>query len=336
MTNHMPHPRATRLLPLLATPLLLAADTVRLENGDQLTGKVVKIHDGVVSLETAYAGVISITQANIAGMALDAPANIREATGTRVAEGALDIGAVQNLWLPGAPDPGAKTVPDSSWNFSLAAEARHSSGNTRNTEAKLEFEAHYINPESHTLKLFTGLNYNKTDGSVSDHDFTVGADAGFFVSEHSGLYARETLLTDRPNDIRVRSTFGSGFERFLYKNPVDGDLEMFRLRAGLGHRYEKHRGDGATSNSAMTLDFGARFHKHLFDLAAWTTEVTYTPAVNDFANYLVTHDSRCGFNLVKKWRLTYELGVTHEYNSSPAAGNVYLDSTYYTRIRKTW
>ncbi|MCL1887692.1 MAG: DUF481 domain-containing protein [Kiritimatiellaeota bacterium] len=329
----MANPRP--LLLALAAPLALTADTVRLDNGDLLTGKVTQIAKGVVSLETAYAGVVSIAQTNVAALVVDTPANIRAAD-DRVAGGNLDVASLRALWPVGAPDPDAKPPVKNPWSFSIAAEARHIDGNSRGTVVGLNAEANYTLPEKYTAKFYAGANYNRTDGDVSEHKVFGGVDADYFLSDHSGLYGRDELLADRANDIRYRNTLGAGGEYFLHKKAIPGGLEMLRLRAGLGHRREKHRTADDDSVSAMTLDFGLRFHKRLSDVLAWTTEITYAPAIDNINNYLFTHDSRCGIDLVKKWRLTYELGVQHAYNSRPADDNVYLDSTYYTRIKKTW
>ena len=338
----MAHPR---LLPLLAAPLLLAphtlrADTVALDNGDRLTGKVTQIHNGVLTLETEYAGILSIDKTRVASVATDGPVVV-STNPPGPAPARLDgdaLATIISLWLPGAPQPGAaEAKPEKSpWSFSAAFDTRYTDGNTRGTVLGLNAEANYVQPESWTLKLYAGADYNKADGSVSEHKLFGGADSDYFLSEKTGVYAREMLLTDRANDIRARSTFGSGGEYFLYKKSVGNTLEMLRLRAGLGHRYEKHFVEQSESTSAMTVDFGLRLHKALVENIAWTSELTYAPAVNDLGNYLLTHDSRCAIDLVKKWRLSYELGVQHAYNSHPAGDNVYLDTTCYARVRKTW
>ena len=341
----MAKPRPTRVLAILATPFALLADTVRLDNGDRLTGTVTQIHEGVLTLETEYAGTLSIPQSRVAGIATDGPVEVAAGTETAPAPAPATLegdalAAVRSLWLPGAPQPGAVVeapAPEKSpWSFSAALDARYTDGNSRGAVAGLNAEANYVRPELWTLKLFTGAEYNKADGSVSEHKVFAGADTDYFLTEKSSLYAREMLLTDRANDIRLRSTFGAGGGYYLYKNPAGNLLEMLRLRAGLGHRYETHRAAQSGSSSAMTVDLGLRLHKALAENIAWTTEITHAPAINDFNDYLFTHDSRCGVDLVKKWRLTYELGVQHAYNSRPAAGNVYLDTTCYARIRKSW
>ncbi len=315
------------------------ADVIKLQGGDQITGKITQIKGGVLAIETAYAGTLSIVQTNVVSMTVDAPVNVREkpaeATPAEIpateAKGSIDASTIRTLWLAGAVDP---DIPPSPWNFSIAAEARYTDGNTDGVVAGLYGEANYLAKEW-TLKLYGGANYDKSDGSVSEHKVFGGADVDYFLTDHSGIYAREELLTDRSNDIKIRSTFAAGYEYFLYKKAIPGDLEMLRLRLGLGQRYEKHRSDDS-SNSSMTIDTGLRFHKRLNDTLTWTTEVTYAPAIDDFRDYLITHDSHCGVDLVKKWKLTHEIGIYNEYNSKPADGNEYLDTTCYARIKKTW
>ena len=327
--------KTSRLFAIIAAPLALQADVVRLDNGDQLTGKVTQIHDGKLTLETAYAGAVNIAQTNVVSMTLDAPANVSggELQGTVDAAGLRDI---QTLWLPGADIPGAPKPPPNPWSFSLAIEGLYTDGNSRNVVGGLLSEANYIRPEDYTLKLFGGIRYDKSNGDVNEHKLFGGVDATRFLSEHNGWYGREELLTDRVNSIKLRSSFATGYEYYFFKNAVPGGLEMLRFRAGLGHRYEKHHGKDEGSNSNMTADFGARLHKRLNENLAWTTEVTHAPAIDDFANFLFTHDSRLAVDLVKKWRVTHELGVQHAYNSRPADGNEKLDTTCYARLRKTW
>ena len=335
------------LLPLLAAPFALQADVVKLANGDQITGKVTQVFEEVATVETPYAGTLSISQKDIASITLDQAteffltlADAEENASPRtsiVGYGAISAADIRAFWLVGADDPTAPKPPPSPWNYSIAAEARYAEGNIHSKIGTLEAQANYIRPDFATLKLTVGGSYEKTDKSLVTHTVYGSADATYFLAEHCGLYAREMLLTDRPNEIKIRSTFATGGEYFFYKKPSVGDIEMFRVRAGLGHRYEKHRDADETSSSDMTLDFGARFHKRINDVFAWTTEVTYAPAIENFTkNYLVTHDSRCSIDLVKKWKLTQELGIAHTYNSTPAEGTENFDTTCYIRLKKTW
>ncbi|HKB91717.1 MAG TPA: hypothetical protein VKC60_14460, partial [Opitutaceae bacterium] len=54
----------------------LGADTVETKDGSKLIGKITKIEDGVIQLDTTYAGTLKIKQDNVAGFSTDAPLNV--------------------------------------------------------------------------------------------------------------------------------------------------------------------------------------------------------------------------------------------------------------------
>ena len=312
----------------------LRADVARLQNGDTVSGKITQVKDGALTIETAYAGAITVVQTNVVDITLDDVACVRTKAGEAAeAKGVIAAADIATLWLAGAADPDAP-APVDPWNFSLAAEVRRADGNTDGTFTSVRVEANYLK-DPWTIKLFGAANYDKTEDVTTEHKVYGGADAGYAFNDRSGAYVRDELLTDRINDIKIRSSLASGYELFIFKNAIPGDLEMFRIRLGLGHRYEKLRSGGG-SDSSMTLDTGAKFRKRLSEIAIWDSELTYVPAVDDFDNYLITHETRIEINLSAKWNLTQDLGVRHEYNSIPAADKDYLDSTYFVRVRKVW
>jgi len=251
------------------------------------------------------------------------------------ADGDIDVAPIWKLWRPGAEPPGWDDE-HKPWGFSVAAEGRYIGGNSEGKVVGVNAEANHIMPDDFSVKLHAASRYNNSGGKVSEHNVSGGIDSDLFISKHFGVYAREELSTDRANDIRLRSTSAAGGEYFIFQKPVPGGLEMLRLRTGLGCRYEKHRAPGADSSSDMTADFGLRFYKRFSDVFAWTTETTYTPAVRDFADYRVSHESKCTVDLVKDWRVSQEFGVINGYNSHPAADNEKTDTTVYMRIKKTW
>jgi len=64
--------------------------------------------------------------------------------------------------------------------------------------------------------------------------------------------------------------------------------------------------------------------------------LAYTPAISDFGDYLLTHDSGIeiplGFS--DYWQL--HLGLRHDYKSIPAVGRDSLDTSYYSRLQLAW
>ena len=113
----------TGVLLAASAVLPLAADTVDVKGGARIVGKVIKVDDGAVVVETTYAGNITIKQAEVVAINTDAPVAVRFANGTRIdgkvsgtgdgrvkvanAEGefASDVAKVAASWAAGGKDP---------------------------------------------------------------------------------------------------------------------------------------------------------------------------------------------------------------------------------------
>src|ERR1043166_8250855 len=81
--------------------LRLAADTVDVKNGARIIGKISKIDAGSVVVSTDYAGVITIKQSEVSGIATDAPVAIRLASGTRF-DGRVTAGSGGAIQIAGS------------------------------------------------------------------------------------------------------------------------------------------------------------------------------------------------------------------------------------------
>ena len=64
-------------------------------------------------------------------------------------------------------------------------------------------------------------------------------------------------------------------------------------------------------------------------------DLTYVPAVDDFSNYRVVHDSGIEIPIgsSENWKL--RLGILNEYQSETPADEK-LDTSYYTRMIYSW
>src|ERR1700677_5369697 len=133
-------------LALFASNLLLA-DTVETRDGSRFVGKVTSIDAGVVTLDTASAGTITIKQTEVTAIATSGPVSVRLESGTRF-DGAVSTqnGVVQiagqdgNLtttipklaqsWPVGGPDPAA-----GHWVYEAAGDIHGTSGNKSGAES---------------------------------------------------------------------------------------------------------------------------------------------------------------------------------------------------------
>ncbi len=65
-------------------------------------------------------------------------------------------------------------------------------------------------------------------------------------------------------------------------------------------------------------------------------ELTFTPSIEDFADYLLTQNSWLDLPLgsFKLWKV--RLGLRNDYNSMPAGDREKLDTTYYSSRIVDW
>jgi hypothetical protein len=154
------------------------------------------------------------------------------------------------------------------------------------------------------------------------------ADYSAFISANNLWYARTSLEKDDIKALDLRSTTGFGIGRKLIKNDVQ-DLE---LRAGLSYVYESYA--NGTHFDSPGLDLGL-IHTYQFKNGRLANMLTYTPALEDFGNYRVHHESTFEMPITASlWKL--RVGLTNDYTSMPQPGIERLDTLYFTSLILNW
>ncbi len=109
----MNHTTCTRaFLALVLTTLAfgrLSADVVETKGGSRLTGKITKIDEGTVVMDTDYAGTINIKQKEVVSITTDKPVAVRLESGTRL-EGRVSGAADGSLQIAGSDGTLTTTV----------------------------------------------------------------------------------------------------------------------------------------------------------------------------------------------------------------------------------
>lgn len=109
---------------------------------------------------------------------------------------------------------------------------------------------------------------------------------------------------------------------------------MLELRSGFDYCHEKFN-DGITEQTP-TIDFGLAHDWQFISLERMKNNMTYTPAIDDFNDYLITHDSgiETPLGLSEYWQL--RLGLSNDYKSLPADDRKHLDTSYYSKLQLAW
>ncbi len=329
----------------------MSADLVRTKDGSTLGGRIKGIDDGVLQLETTYAGVIKITLDEVAGYSTDENAFLRLDDGSepsgrvqdRPGQALLVAGddpvetpatAIRQLWRTADTDPvvlAERAVAETllkKWTSSISFDLTGSSGNSENFGLASQLKAAYGNEREVTKFHFSYHNSHKSGETTAD-ETKAGAEHSSFFGEKTGWYVKADLESDQLEDVDLRSTTAAGIKYALLELE-DQDLD---IRAGLAFRFESYD-DG--DESAPALDLGLEHSYRLTELLSIVTELDYVPSIEEFPDYRVTQDTGLEIPLSKGGRWKLRTGLANDYNSRPASGKERLDVRYYTRLVFSW
>ncbi|TVP75928.1 MAG: DUF481 domain-containing protein [Puniceicoccaceae bacterium] len=334
------------LLAALFIQSIALADRVRTIDGAELTGTITLIDKGVIHLKTSYAGTLKIQQDQVASFESDEPRVVRLASGTVMAgpissdaQGKLRIQSedgvletetakVTTAWSPGSEDP--EVVRNRrEWRYQASLDLTGRSGNTDRFALGTSLRAELKGPND-ALAFFFDYEQAEENNNKTEDRIAGGGSYESFFSKILGWYVRTELETDRIDNVKLRSTNAGGLSYRL----INEDHQSLVFRSGLGYRFTSFTSDRDDESDA-TLDFGLAHSYRYNQMFRMKNDLTFVPAIEDFSNYRVVHDS--GIELPvgsgDNWKLRF--GVRNEYLSKPAADKK-LDTSYYTRMIYSW
>jgi hypothetical protein len=326
--------------------LRLRADVVETASGARLVGKVTKIHGGVVTLETDYAGEISVKQVLVTKITTDHPVSVRFADGSGlvgiITAPAADkirisgsgtpvecpVGNISATWAPGEEDPDVVALRRK-WSYDAAADVTGRSGTNSSLGTSYEFRAKLVGPLD-TFQYYTAYNRQETDGALSADQFKAGVDYADNFAAATSSYARDEAGFDHVNDISLYDVAASGLGYDFIKEKE----QTFTGRVGLSYRYDEY----STADTAALSSAGADFElAYLLKTKKWqlSDTIAFVPAFQDLGNFIITHEFAFEIPITKSlWKLS--TGVSNNYNSRPVGGVDKLDTLYFTRLVLSW
>lgn len=332
---------------------ILALDYIETTNGGTLTGIIKEINNDTIILSTDYAGDITIQRDKVLGFSSEQSLAVRLKSGTVLIgpvehdqQGSLAISSsdaqlttqltnIAESWLPDQKDPEVVRLEEEhdktirKWSYEAGADITGRKGNSDEFGVAINLAAKLVGKDD-SLLFYGSLNQAEQQGVDNTDEIIVGSEYTAYTNEPWGWYMRTELERDDFEGIDLRALFGSGLNYRVFNKP-EHSLE---LRSGVGYRHESFT-DGTTEQSP-TLDFGLA-HNWLFaDWGRIKNNLTFAPAITDFGDYLITHDSslEIPLGLSDYWQL--RLGLRHDYKSIPAEGREGLDTSYYSRLQLAW
>ena len=225
----------------LATPAW--PDEVHLMNGDRLTGTIVSMDAGVLTLQTDYGGEVKIDWGKVQRLSSDSPLKLlvpgeyRDPIrtffyGTQALEGVRELGPDGPISLADIKainlDPVRLTGTVTIGGNSMSG---NSSTKAFNGATRLTLNAH------RQRLLFEGkYNYGQAGDQVTARNSLVSLKHNYFVSKKVFIESFGMLEKDTLQNLQLRSTIGSG----LGYQFIDTPWTMLSLSAGLAYVSEHY------------------------------------------------------------------------------------------------
>lgn len=341
--------KKTLCLSLLSASLFFPAlsDEVRTADGFVLQGTVTELSDDKLTLETEQFGTLTVPKEAITGLTITSPTAVRledesvwignvstptngtaEISGTRGSVSA-DIDDIQTLWPKGADDPREVALQAEldaqkrKWKVDLSASADGKSGNTKEKNFSGSVDAYLTGPDD-DLRLYSRYSRSSSDGVKTDDETIGGARFSSYVLDPLGWYVRTELEQDEFENIELRTTVAGGLS-YRWANE---DHYKLSTRAGLSYRHESYD-NGSPNESNIGLDFGLSHFYRFKNRWEVRNELTFTPSVEDFQDYLATQDSHLSLPVGESEWWKVRLGLRNDYNNLPDTGREHLDTTWY-------
>lgn len=326
---------------------LASADVVRTTDGAQLTGTITLIDKGIIHLDTAYAGTLKIKQDQVESFQSDEPRVLRLDSGTVMAvsieggsdgtiriqseDGVLETSTakVAAAWAPGSVDPEIERNTRK-WRYNASFDLTGKSGNTDKYRIGSSLRAELKGPND-TLAFFFEYEQAEENDNKTEDNIAGGASYESFFSEILGWYVRTELESDRIEDVKLRSSSAAGLSYRL----INKEHQTLIARTGIGYRYTAYDSEDRNDDSSATLDFGLSHMYQFSNKFKMKNDLTYSPAIDDFRNYRVVHDSGLEIPVGSGDNWKVRMGIKNDYDSNTSADEK-LDTSYYTRMIYSW
>lgn len=321
----------------------LAADTVDTRSGAHIVGKITRIDAGEITVDTDYAGKLTIKQSEVTGFTTDHPIAVRLESGTRfdgqvatTPTGGLQItgpdgtisttiGKVAASWAAGKIDPDV----DRHWTYEASVDIAGKTGNSNQLGTAGEVRAE-LKTKQDTLQFYANYNRQVADKVKAADQLRIGTDYQNNFSGRYSWYARDEGGFDRVKDIDLYNIAAAGLGRDFIKSPG----RTLTGRAGLSFRYESYKSPLTPSLKTLGMDFELN-NDMRFGNSELVNSITYDPAFENFNNYRIIHQSYYQIPLANPaWKL--RLGLSNDYTSKPPPGIKRLDTEYFTRLVLDW
>ncbi len=317
-----------------------AQDRVTLTNGDVITGKIVSMADGKVTVKSPVLDDVVVPLAEVADMATEGAVTLQSKTGelwsrriVGIENASLRLGGAGADALPianlGMINPPEKKEPE--WTGSLKLTALYTSGNTRRESVGLLFDASRTT-EIDRITVDGMWNYG-TDEDVNTNVKTLtqrraggGAKYDYFLSERWYALVTTRALGDTLADLKLRFTAGAGAGYTI----IDDGTTLLLSEAGLSYYSEDYRQAGLATEETVSLRVAYRLEHQLSEDTKLLHRVEAFPSLEDSDDYYLQAVTELSTSLTES--MVASIAHTLDYDNTPASGRKKADNRVFLTV----
>jgi putative salt-induced outer membrane protein YdiY len=353
---HAPtRPVQLALFLLLACTSMAVADVIVTTNGSRLVGQIKSVDDGKLTLETDFAGDLTLAVEKIATIATDKPRHVQmekqaQVTGTLTAvknethlvgdagkqPHAIQPAAIRAMWKLDEDSPAVRTEKAEQaaaiearrlkWKVDLEAGVIGSEGNNRRVDANGKVRVEVKNDLFMAGAYLRGA-YSQESGKRTDQVLIGGFDGEYYLTERwfaQGMLEFENSPFD---DLKLRTTGTAGLGYFLFK---EKDLE-WKFTGGLGYEHKKYT-DGTPTDSHAIANLGMKGRIALTPWLEYQHTTNYFPGLDSLDNFWIGMENAAVIPISadRSWKI--KMGVNNKYLKHPASDAKRLDTRYFVNL----
>jgi putative salt-induced outer membrane protein YdiY len=329
---------AVTLAPFVVFVSSVFADEVVFQNGDRLSGKIKRMVDGKLVLQSDMAGEVTVDMSNVQTFSSDEAVTVHLQDGTVFSQKVLssepnrfaiegsETLQAQAFDLVAISSMNLAEKPKARWTGDISAGYTSTHGNT-----KTEAISGSANLRKRTENDRTQASADYARGRQEDPDtgeeettedwWRARAKYDYFFTKKlygyaDGRYEKDAIAE---LDRRVIVGGGGGYQW------IESEVMNFSTEAGIAHLYEKFENQ-TESNSELSAQFGYNFDRKLTDNVKFIHDLTYYPSMDKFSDYFLTSTAEIRANFTKRTFVNFKAILG--YDTTPAVGAHKTDVKY--------
>ncbi|MCX5913560.1 MAG: DUF481 domain-containing protein, partial [Deltaproteobacteria bacterium] len=289
-------------------------------NGDKLTGTVVKVEGGKLTLKTDYAGAIEIQVDKVKKIITDNPAEVH-LVGGEILKGKIKTTEDGKLAVESSPERAAATVemskvaainpppkPPAKLTGNISLGGAYQTGNTDRRSFSAAADAS-IKGERDRFGIRFLFNYAEEKEEVTARNTYGSLKYDYFFTKQFYGYLGLELLRDHFKDLNLRTIVGPGVGYQVWDDPV----KFLFLEGGIAY-YSEDRRD-AQDDSWVAARLAGNFRYTLSKYLTFSDRLEFYPSLANANDFTLRNEAAILSPIGAGWSL--KLANIIDYDNSP-------------------